>query len=262
MEERRYTPLQVREIFHLEFLRWFSRKIKPDFYALKGGSNLRFFFNSVRYSEDMYIDIHTLSVNKVQDSVMDILGARTFQENLRPFGVEHITGPDMRKAKQTETTQRFKVHLITTAGDDLFTKVEFSRRGMRGTYTVEPVPDSIVRFYRSAPLLIPHYDIQSCIGQKVYALGSRAKTQARDVFDLFMLGPYSGHSGISKPTVETAIMQKAYTNLFGISYEQFRDTVITYLSIEDQPVYDRAHMWDEIQLKVARLLEEISGEKQ
>lgn len=30
------TPLQMRELFHIEFLRWFSRKIKSAHYAVKG----------------------------------------------------------------------------------------------------------------------------------------------------------------------------------------------------------------------------------
>mgnify|MGYP001601104310 FL=1 len=50
-----YNSLQLREIFHLEFLRWLGRKVKPDYYAIKGGTNLRFFFQSFRYSEDMVV---------------------------------------------------------------------------------------------------------------------------------------------------------------------------------------------------------------
>ena len=30
-----YTPLQMREVFHLEFLRWFSRKLLADRYVLR-----------------------------------------------------------------------------------------------------------------------------------------------------------------------------------------------------------------------------------
>ena len=48
-----YTNLQIREIFHIAFLRQFAKKFKPSFYALKGGVNMRLYFKSPRYSEDM-----------------------------------------------------------------------------------------------------------------------------------------------------------------------------------------------------------------
>lgn len=35
-----HSPLQVREIFHIEFLRWLGRTVKPENYAVKGGVNL------------------------------------------------------------------------------------------------------------------------------------------------------------------------------------------------------------------------------
>ena len=57
-----FNSLQQREIFHLEFLRWFSRKVEAKYYALKGGVNMRFFFSSLRYSEDMDIDVSDLGV--------------------------------------------------------------------------------------------------------------------------------------------------------------------------------------------------------
>ena len=117
------NPLQMREIFHLEFLRWFGRKLEADHYVLKGGVNLRLFFKSIRYSEDMDIDIAGARVEKVQKTVMEILAVRGFTDSLKSFGIERIVAPDLTKAKQTETTQRFKIRLLTAGGEDLFTKV-------------------------------------------------------------------------------------------------------------------------------------------
>ncbi|MDD4955835.1 MAG: nucleotidyl transferase AbiEii/AbiGii toxin family protein, partial [Candidatus Omnitrophica bacterium] len=127
MKNKIYNQLQLREIFHLEFLRWFGKRINPRNYALKGGVNLRFFFNSFRYSEDMDLDISGIRINSLKDEVMKILTALSFSETLKSFGIEKIVPPDISKAKQTQTTQRFKVHLLTSAGEDLFTKIEFSR---------------------------------------------------------------------------------------------------------------------------------------
>ncbi|GAH31443.1 unnamed protein product, partial [marine sediment metagenome] len=123
-----HNSLQQIEVFHLEFLRWFGSKTDPKHYALKGGVNMRFFFGSIRYSEDMDLDLSDIRVDVLQDIVLKILITQTFIDNLRPYGIQRVSIQDMAKAKQTETTQRFKIHLITFAGEDLFTKIEFSRR--------------------------------------------------------------------------------------------------------------------------------------
>jgi hypothetical protein len=99
-----YDSLQQREVFHLEFLRWFSRKVDSRYYALKGGANMRFFFGSIRYSEDMVLDITKVRVDAVQDIVLQILRSQNFIDNLRPYGIQSISFPNIVKAKQTETT--------------------------------------------------------------------------------------------------------------------------------------------------------------
>jgi len=250
------SALQIRELFHLEFLRWFSRRIRPEFYALKGGTNLRFFFQSFRYSEDMDIDVQRVPIGTLQTVVLDTLGARPFAENLRGFGIQRIVVPDMLKAKQTQTTQRYKIHLITIAGEDLFTKVEFSHRGFKGDILVQAVRDPILRAYKLAPLLVPHYDITAAITQKIDALATRTVIQARDIFDLFVLSPQVESSKISKIRPEAEKLKKAHQNIFAIEFEQFRDTVLAYLAPEDQAVYASAAVWDEVKLKTANFLEE------
>ncbi len=257
-----YTSLQIREIFHLEFLRWFSKKIEAQNYALKGGINLRFFFQSIRYSEDMDLDIRNVSVPKVTKIVMEILLIRGFGDSLKSFGIEKIVAPDITKAKLTETTQRFKIHLLTAAGEDLFTKIDFSKRAMRGTSLVELVPAQILRSYKMAPLLVSHYDTASAIGQKIQALAQRSILQARDIFDLFILN--SQCDDLERPSVvqqvSKAILKTAYDNIFLVNFPQFRDTVVAYLEEEDQKSYSSPAAWDEIKLKTAHFLEELIHE--
>ncbi|MFH1459037.1 MAG: nucleotidyl transferase AbiEii/AbiGii toxin family protein [Candidatus Omnitrophota bacterium] len=260
MDKKNYNILQIRELFHLEFLRWLSRKIKAEFYALKGGTNLRFFFNSFRYSEDMDLDVRIIPVEKLKDIVMEILNARSFMDNLRTFNIVKIIPPNIAKAKQTQTTQRFKLHLITYSDEDLFMKVEFSRRGMNGTVSVQPISDTILRLYKLAPLVVPHYDIHSAVLQKIDALAARTVTQARDIFDLFILSSqYNAPEGDQVKNIAQIV--KAHEKIFTISFEQFRDTVVSYLSDEDQGVYGNPSMWDEMKLKTARFLEEIKGSR-
>lgn len=257
MNDIGYSPLQLRELFHIEFLRWLGRKVKVKYCALKGGVNLRFFFNSFRYSEDMDLDINGVELNTLKDIVMKILQSSSFEDTFKPFGVERIVPPDITHAKQTTTTQRFKIHLITFAGEDLFTKVEFSRRGFRGKVIVQPVSDAILRGYKLPPLLVPHYDIQSTIIQKIDALATRSVVQTRDIFDLYILSSQYQPSETEKIKIDRAKLTKANGNVFEISFEQFRDTVISYLSSEDQAGYNSPSLWEEIKLKVSNFIEEL-----
>jgi len=110
MNMHSYDNLQVREVFHIEFLRAFTKKIRPSFYVLKGGVNMRLFFGSVRYSKDMDLDVNTVSVSVLRDTVMKIIVSTSFQNELKVFGIEKIL----------PTTQRFKIHLITHQGDDTY----------------------------------------------------------------------------------------------------------------------------------------------
>jgi predicted nucleotidyltransferase component of viral defense system len=254
-----YTPLQIREVFHLEFLRLFSRKVHADQYVLKGGVNLRFFFRSIRYSEDMDIDIQRVEVEKIKNVSMDILASKRFSDTLRYFGIEKVIPPDIVKAKQTDTTQRFKIHLITTAGQDLFTKIEFSRRGLKGQVVVEPVLVEVVRFYKMPPLLVPHYNTASAVQQKIQALVHRTVLQARDIFDLFLLSSQLDISERNQVSVGKADLATAMDNVFQVELPLFRDSVVAYLEPEDQKVYSSSVALDEVKLKVSNFLEEFQN---
>lgn len=253
-----YDSLQQREVFHLEFLRWFGRKVDSRYYALKGGVNMRFFFGSIRYSEDMDLDLIEVRVDVIQDIVLQILKSQNFIDNLRPYSIQSISVPDMVKVKQTETTQRFKIHLINFAGEDLFTKVEFSLRGLKDGITASAVPDPILRAYKLIPIIVPHYDAMAATLQKINALASRPTVQARDIFDLYILSPKLNDSevnGLKAPKKEK--LERAYENLFSVTFEQFRDSVVSFLSPDEQASYNSSLFWDEIKLKVANLLEEL-----
>ena len=69
-----YTHRQQREVFHLLFLERLLRLSDPSLYVLKGGLNLRFFFNSPRFSEDMDLDVLGGSVATLEEERLS--GAR------------------------------------------------------------------------------------------------------------------------------------------------------------------------------------------
>ena len=254
-----FDTLSLREAFHLEFLRRLGATLDPKSYALKGGVNMRLFYGSVRYSEDMDLDVTGLPVERLASAVMTVLRGRAFLDSVESYGISGVRPPNLSTAKQTETTQRFKIHLLTASGEDLFTKVEFSRRGIRGHPVVEMVPDSALRAYRMTPLWVPHYDLASTILQKIDALASRAAVQARDIFDLHVL-----ISGISSPELKAmpagpAAIKKARERLFEVDFDVFRDTVLSYLAPEDRRSYDRPAAWDDVRLRVAGFLETLGG---
>ena len=250
---KHYSGLEIRQIFHIEFLRAFSRKFKPQLYALKGGVNLRLFFKSIRYSEDMDMDVKNIDKITLRDSVMKIIASAQLRNELRPFGIRDIRVPDMAKAKQTDTTQRFKVHLLTDSNEDLFSKIEFSRRGMSGGRAVEHVPEGILREYRVSPFLTSHYDAETAVRQKIGALADRSVVQARDIFDLHVLSTQCANSAGAVKAPESTV-KKACENLFSVEFRQFRDTVLAYLEPEDRAAYDNPGAWDEIKLKVNEMI--------
>lgn len=251
-----YSPLQTREIFHLEFLRELARKIPASSFVLKGGSNLRFFFGSIRYSENMDIDLREIPVDKLRTKCLETLLSRPLLTKLLSFGIEKVVLPDMRRAKQTETVQRFKLHLLTSAGEDLFTKVEFSRRGFDTMYRAEAVSSSVLSDYLLPPLIIQHYLLESALGQKIKALLERRQTEARDIFDLHLLGVRMTKENKYFKKISPTRLREVKDRIYAVDYEQYRDQVISYLAEEDQSHYGSRPVWDEIRLNAIAFVEE------
>ena len=96
------------ELFHLLFLRQLEGKLDKKLYALKGGCNLRFFFKSIRYSEDIDFDVAIISKTILENKINKILASIDFKRILQSKDIE-IT--QVNPVKQTETTQRWKLQL-------------------------------------------------------------------------------------------------------------------------------------------------------
>ena len=144
------TDTQRREVFHFCFLQRLLRISDPSLYVLKGGVNLRFFFSSPRYSEDMDLDVLAGSVATLKKNGYKILEDAAFRRSLSIYGIDGIEINDPDKAKHTGTTQRFRCSLVTEAGQRLPTKVEFSRRAgdPDAAAPLETINTEIARRYR------------------------------------------------------------------------------------------------------------------
>lgn len=247
-----YSERQTIEIFHLLFLRAFGARVDKALLALKGGCNLRFFLKSIRYSENMDLDIHTMAVATLRNNVSRLLEAQSFAQSLRAHGIE-IARTSL--PKQTETTQRWKLTLrITESAVEVPTKIEFSRRGLEGEKVVEPVDPGIIRAYRLYPVIVQHYCVHTAFAQKILALALREQAQSRDVFDLKQLLD-AGGAEQPLPATAAAHLPKAIDHALAVDYDAFAGQVLAFLEPEYQEHYRNRKVWAQLQVQVVGALE-------
>jgi predicted nucleotidyltransferase component of viral defense system len=243
---------QAIEIFHLLFLRAFGARVDKALFALKGGCNLRFFLKSIRYSEDMDLDIQTMAVGTLQNNVNRLLDTPAFVQALRAQGIELAR---TAQPKQTGTTQRWKLGLrLVDSGTQIPTRIEFSRRGLDTQTTVEPVDPEIIRAYRLYPVIVQHYSVRAAFAQKVSALALREQVQSRDVFDLKLLLDAGGAAQPILPAA-TKYLAAAIENALAVDYDAFAGQVLAYLEPEYQEYYGNKKAWNELQEQVINGLE-------
>lgn len=247
-----WNERQTIEIFHLLFLRAFGARVSKALFALKGGCNLRFFLKSIRYSQDMDLDIQTMSVGTLRNNVGRLLEAQSFAQSIRAQGIEIVKASS---PKQTETTQRWKLTLrIIDSGAEIPTKIEFSRRGLDDKMAVDPVDAEIVRTYRLYPVILQHYTVQTAFAQKVAALALREQIQSRDVFDLKLLLDAGGAETPLQAST-SANLATAIDNALAVDYDAFAGQVLAFLEPEYQEHYRNRKVWAELQQQVVDALE-------
>lgn len=243
-----YDPVQYVEFFHLAFLDQLARKLDHRLYALKGGCNLRFFLGSIRYSQDIDLDVKTVAVSTLQRGVNGILKGAA----LRIFlGIHSLEIVQFAEPKQTETTQRWKVQLKGPAGIIFPTKIEFSRRGLDSPVEQGPILSTVLSAYHLHPIMVSHYGPKIAFEQKVKALALRTETQARDIWDLFHLINAYEVKEIHKVHLDQACM-----NACNIQFSDFKDQVLAFLPVGLQEQYT-PELWDQVQLAVLTYLESL-----
>jgi len=242
---------QIVELFHLHFVRLLCAGADRDRFGIKGGCNLRFFFESVRYSGDIDFDVAGIPVHTLKEKVNRVLGGPALAMPLRSRGISiaAVTAP-----KQTDTTQRWKVGLSTGATLPLHTKLEFSRRRNTEGAVVEPVSAAVLAEYQMMPVLAPHYPLPAALRQKVGALVGRSTIQARDVFDLsVLLSRAGGRIDALRPM--RAQIPKAIERAMDVSYGEFKAQVASYLKPEHLDEYGTRQAWEAMQAQVVDALE-------
>jgi predicted nucleotidyltransferase component of viral defense system len=235
------------------FVAHLGRRVDKALFAIKGGCNLRFYCRSIRYSEDIDFDIRTIAKATLANNVDTILASPALRQALRvkQIEIEHVTS-----AKQTETTQRWKIGIQLASGPAIPTKVEFSRRrGLDEGHLLEPVDTDLVRTYEVYPVLAQHYSREAAFRQKIAALSRRTVTQARDIFDLKLL--LDGGAGKEKlPEDVAAEIPRAIENAMTIGFDEFSGQVRAYLAADYQEYYGSRKVWESLQQEVIGALEQ------
>ena len=233
------------EIFHLLFLRVLTSGPDKAHYVVKGGCNLRFFFQSIRYSEDLDIDITVVAKQTLKNKIDRALSSAPLVPLLRSRGLAIV---DLSAPKQTDTTQRWKIGLsVAGSALPLRTKIEFSRRGAAQDSVFGAVDAELARHYGITAPLANHYAAAEAVEQKLAALAQRPETQARDVFDLHLLLSTRPELRVE---VSRTVMDKATECAMSLSFDDFSGQVVAYLSPEHQSLYRSKESWDQMQGEV------------
>lgn len=247
------STAQVIEAFHLAFLEVLRTRLNASRYVLKGGANLRYFFDSVRYSEDIDLDISGVPGWSLEKKIDGLLHSSALAITLRSAGLA-VAADAVSKPKQTDTTRRWKVPILAEGRrDPIRTKVEFSYRNGDRRYELEAVPNRVVAAYGLRPPTIQHYTEAPATEQKIRALAGRSETQARDVFDLELL---LRRSPLASATVDAGTRRTAAERGLELPYGAFADQVLPFLDPEVADQYDEA-TWSRMQsFVIDELLEE------
>lgn len=247
----RFSDAQVVELFHLAFLQVLQARLDQARYVLKGGANLRYFFDSVRYSEDIDFDFDEVAPWVLTEKVDGVLDSSTIDVVLRSGGLA-LDG--FTKPKQTETTRRWKVSIaVSGRRAPVRTKIEFSHRNGERRHVLEPVASRTVAPYALRAPTVQHYTADAAAEQKIRALAGRSETQARDVFDLDLL---LRRQPLAAGTIDSQTLRRAAERGLELPFDAFRDQVLPFLDPEVAELYDAVGSWEQMQLFVAdKLLE-------
>jgi predicted nucleotidyltransferase component of viral defense system len=247
------TPSEAIEAFHLAFLAHLSKETNKV--VVKGGQNLRLFFESVRHSDDLDMDVSITSPETLKKKVNKILDSQPFKKALLVHGIEieKVSMP-----KQTDTVQRWKLELkVKELTDPVHTKVEFSRRETDAIPMFDSVAKPIVDAYGSSPFSAAHYGIAESISQKISALADPKRNKTRDLFDLAMLveryvKEFGAVTSLHPPKDIAGDALKLASEM---TFDSYKAEVLPYLQRAERKEHGSLGSWEGKRAIVIRALE-------
>ena len=255
------SPVAVREIVHLLILRELAGIRRGTGITVKGGVNLRLFFGSVRYSEDMDLDGTEQASGAIRGWLKGMFENADFTRRLQGLGIRELD-PGEGPNKDTETTFRYKFGVVVGGGIRYPTKVEVSFRDRHPADKAAPESPAadILQTYGIDVFDVRHYVKEAAVRQKLAALAGRREAQARDVFDLNMLVP--------DPTPDKLVafvakalasnrLKEAHARALAITYAEYEGQVFEFLGDDARSQYGTQRAWDHMRLRVAELIENV-----
>jgi hypothetical protein len=262
------TPTSTRELVHLLILQELADARPRGGVIVKGGVNLRLFYGSPRYSEDMDLDGFAGGSAEIRRCITRLIGGRDFAQRLQSYGVRELD-PGDGPNKDTDTTFRYKFGVIAGGGVRYPTKVEVSFRAHEAADEVvtETPPQSLLSPYGLESFVVQHYALHAAVRQKIRALAGRREAQARDVFDLGVLvsdAPTAALLGFLAEHLTSDVLHEAHTRSLHISFDEYRGQVLEFLEQPERELQGTEGAWDEMRLRAAALIEgilEVRGPK-
>lgn len=260
---------QAREAVHVLLLRELQEVKDARAVILKGGVNLRLFHGSPRYSEDMDLDGESNARLAIRSTIRGIFDDREFARSLTRLGLRGVD-PKEGPNKDTETTFRYKFHVLAPGNQSYGTKVEVSFRDRNEADSfdlVEPDPDRVGRFLPAdEALAVQRYGREAALRQKVEALAGRTRIEARDIFDIHMLlgeeePPGSVLVGFLAENVDSGTLDLAQERALELEYPEYESLVVRFLEDRVRERYRSPERWDELRLKTASLIETVQDRK-
>lgn len=223
------------------------------------------FFGSVRYSEDIDLDVVPIKRRAVKKALLDIMKSSPFMRRLRTLGIQELRIGTNEVSKDTETTLRLGRQVVV-GGVPYATSIEISFRtphAADGRETV-PIDQRLADRYLELGTIVrvPHYVRTAAISQKLTALAYRTAVQARDVFDLCWLMQHEldpAERDHIAERVDAVTLRKASTRAMEMPFEEYRDQVIEYLDPSEAQAFASESDWVSQQLQVVALVADLLG---
>jgi hypothetical protein len=258
------TPASIRELVHLLILEELAVSRPRSRVIVKGGVNLRLFFASPRYSEDMDLDGHPDGSADIRTCIARLFD-RDFTRRVQAFGIRGLD-PGQGPNKDTQTTFRYKFGVIGGGGVRYPTKVEvsFREQDVADEVVTETPPQAILAAYGLEGFVVHHYALNAAVRQKIQALAGRREAQARDVFDLCILAPGAPSGALLdflSATLSSDQLHEAHTRSLAISFDEYRGQVLEFLEEPERERQGTENAWDEMRLRAAALIEAIMDQR-
>lgn len=264
------SPIQAREAVHVLLLRELQQVKDGRAVILKGGVNLRLFHESPRYSEDMDLDGDSDARLGIRSTIRGIFDDRQFARALSRLGLRGVD-PKEGPNKDTETTFRYKFHVLAPGSQSYGTKVEvsFRERNEADSFEIaEPDRNRVARYLSTdEKLLVQRYGRRAAIRQKIEALAGRMRIEARDIFDIHMLlgeeqPPSPALLDFLADNIEAPTLELAHERALELEYPEYESLVVRFLEDEAREQYRSQERWDVLRLKTAGLTESVQARQQ